>query len=188
MAENKGILPSSTFNTLGNNSTKWEAVYANKIVGPLTGNVTGNVSGSSGSCTGRASTCGTADTAKACSGNAATATNADKLDGYHYTDIINNAKSSISSGVMGAPNWNGSVGLVSDSGSSNKEFNFTAPSNGFVVASKAYSISSFGLGVNNRNVIVPQANQYDNSNVTVLVKKGDIVRGVCAMAYFVPCS
>lgn len=34
MAENKGILPSSTFNTLGNNSNKWEAVYANKIVGP----------------------------------------------------------------------------------------------------------------------------------------------------------
>lgn len=30
MAENKGILPSSTFNTLGNNSNKWEAVYANK--------------------------------------------------------------------------------------------------------------------------------------------------------------
>ena len=38
MAENKGILPSSTFNTLGNNSNKWEAVYAKKIVGPLTGN------------------------------------------------------------------------------------------------------------------------------------------------------
>lgn len=34
MAENKGILPSSTFNTLGNNSNKWEAVYANKLVGP----------------------------------------------------------------------------------------------------------------------------------------------------------
>ena len=30
MAENKGILPSSTFNTLGNNSNKWEAVYAKK--------------------------------------------------------------------------------------------------------------------------------------------------------------
>ena len=56
MAENKGILPSSTFNTLGNNSNKWEAVYANKIVGPLTGNVTGNVSGSSSSCTGNAAT------------------------------------------------------------------------------------------------------------------------------------
>lgn len=38
MAENKGILPSSTFNTLGNNNNKWEAVYANKLVGPLTGN------------------------------------------------------------------------------------------------------------------------------------------------------
>ena len=42
MAENKGILPSSTFNTLGNNSNKWEAVYAKKLVGPLTGNVTAN--------------------------------------------------------------------------------------------------------------------------------------------------
>lgn len=39
MAENKGILPSSTFNTLGNNNNKWEAVYANKLVGSLTGNV-----------------------------------------------------------------------------------------------------------------------------------------------------
>lgn len=56
MAENKGILPSSTFNTLGNNSNKWEAVYAKKIVGPLTGNVTGNVSGSSSSCTGNSAT------------------------------------------------------------------------------------------------------------------------------------
>lgn len=56
MAENKGILPSSTFNTLGNNSNKWEAVYANKLVGPLTGNVTGNCSGSSGSCTGNSVT------------------------------------------------------------------------------------------------------------------------------------
>lgn len=52
MAENKGILPSSTFNTLGNNSNKWEAVYAKKIVGPLTG----NVSGSSSSCTGNSAT------------------------------------------------------------------------------------------------------------------------------------
>ena len=56
MAENKGILPSSTFNTLGNNNNKWEAVYAKKLVGPLTGNVTGNVSGSSSSCTGNAAT------------------------------------------------------------------------------------------------------------------------------------
>ena len=42
MAENKGILPSSTFNTLGNNSNKWEAIYTNKIVGPA---VTDSASG-----------------------------------------------------------------------------------------------------------------------------------------------
>lgn len=35
-----------------------------------------------------AKTAGTADTSKACSGNSATATNADKLDGYHYSDIV----------------------------------------------------------------------------------------------------
>lgn len=107
MAENKGILPSSTFNTLGNNSNKWEAVYAKKIVGPLTG----NVSGSSSSCT----------------GNSATATNADKLDGYHYTDIINNAKSNISSSVLGAPNFAGAI-LVSFGSTST----FTTPSNGWI--------------------------------------------------------
>ena len=38
MAENKGVLPSSNVNTLGNANNKWENVYANKFTGALTGN------------------------------------------------------------------------------------------------------------------------------------------------------
>ena len=38
MAENKGVLPSSNVNTLGNANNKWENVYSNKFTGALTGN------------------------------------------------------------------------------------------------------------------------------------------------------
>ena len=38
MAENKGVLPSSNVNTLGNANNKWENVYANKFTGALAGN------------------------------------------------------------------------------------------------------------------------------------------------------
>ena len=191
MAENKGVLPSSNVNTLGNANNKWENVYANKFTGAvagnattatalqtarsingtnfngtgnittanwgtarnisiadatatntgtgvsvngsgnvtlklpatikasLTGNVTGNVSGSSSSCTGNAATAtkatqdsagqqinttyikglsvsnatltytkGNGATGTVTVNNVATATNADKLDGYHYSDIV----------------------------------------------------------------------------------------------------
>ena len=38
MAENKGVLPSSNVNTLGNANNKWENVYANKFTGAVAGN------------------------------------------------------------------------------------------------------------------------------------------------------
>ena len=38
MAENKGVLPSSNVNTLGNANNKWENVYANKFTGTVAGN------------------------------------------------------------------------------------------------------------------------------------------------------
>ena len=38
MAENKGVLPSSNVNTLGNANNKWENVYANKLTGAVAGN------------------------------------------------------------------------------------------------------------------------------------------------------
>ena len=38
MAENKGVLPSSNVNTLGNANNKWENVYSKKFTGALTGN------------------------------------------------------------------------------------------------------------------------------------------------------
>ena len=190
MAENKGVLPSSNVNTLGNANNKWENVYANKFTGALTGNastassaaqlttarsingtsfngsanittanwgtarnisiadataantgtgvsvngsgnvtlklpatikasITGNVSGSSSSCTGNAATAtkatqdsagqqinttyikglsasnatltytkGGGSTGTVTVNNVANATNADKLDGYHYSDIV----------------------------------------------------------------------------------------------------
>ena len=190
MAENKGVLPSSNVNTLGNANNKWENVYSKKFTGALTGNastassaaqlttarsingtnfngtgnittanwgtarnisiadatatntgtgvsvngsgnvtlklpatikanVTGNCSGSSGSCTGNSATAtkatqdsagqqinttyikglsasnatltytkGNGTTGTVTVNNVATATNADKLDGYHYSDIV----------------------------------------------------------------------------------------------------
>lgn len=200
MAENKGVLPSSNVNTLGNANNKWENVYANKFTGALTGNastassaaqlttarsingtnfngtgnittanwgtarnisiadatatntgtgvsvngsgnvtlklpatikasltgnVTGNVSGSSSSCTGNSAT--------ATSANYSTnAGNADKLDGYHYTDIINNAKASVSSGVMVAPNWAGAI-MISCGSNSGAVTHYTMPSNGWLI-------------------------------------------------------
>lgn len=167
MAENKGILPSSTFNTLGNNSNKWEAVYANKIVGPLTGNVTGNVSGSSSSCTGNSATAtkatqdsagqqinttyikglsasnatltytkGNGTTGTVTVNNVATATNADKLDGYHYSDIINNVKSV----GMGAPNFNAVIEFSIRA----EVTTYTTPSNGYILTD--YYIDGDGPG------------------------------------------
>lgn len=167
MAENKGILPSSTFNTLGNNSNKWEAVYANKIVGPLTGNVTGNVSGSSSSCTGNSAT--------ATSANYSTnAGNADTLDGYHYNDIINNVKSSVSSGGMGAPNWDAKISL-------NSNQNYTAPKNGYFIS----AASAIYLYVNNMRLS-------SGSNITVPIGAGDIIKCVInagnnESCMYVPC-
>ena len=38
MAEDKGVLPSSNVNTLGNANNKWENVYANKFTGAVAGN------------------------------------------------------------------------------------------------------------------------------------------------------
>lgn len=38
MAENKGVLPSSNVNTLGNANNKWENVYSNKFTGAVAGN------------------------------------------------------------------------------------------------------------------------------------------------------
>ena len=38
MAENKGVLPRSNVNTLGNANNKWENVYANKFTGAVAGN------------------------------------------------------------------------------------------------------------------------------------------------------
>ena len=96
MAENKGILPSSTFNTLGNNNNKWEAVYANKLVGPLTGNVTGNVSGSSSSCTGNAAT---ANNALKANGHTV---NADVPANAKFTDTTYGAVTDSASGLMTA--------------------------------------------------------------------------------------
>ena len=40
MAENKGVLPSSNVNTLGNANNKGENVYANKFTGAVAGNAT----------------------------------------------------------------------------------------------------------------------------------------------------
>ena len=88
--------------------TTGKVVTATTFKGALTGNVTGNCSGSSGSCTGNAATATKLATARsiALTGNATgsatfdgsgnisistnvnTATNADKLDGYHASDLL----------------------------------------------------------------------------------------------------
>lgn len=115
--------------------------------------------------------------------NVATATNADKLDGYHYTDIINNAKASVSSGVMGAPNWDGRITY------NNSDVTITAPNKGFVIAYKYYSkLQHLNVKVNNIP-LVDGGNQYDGAGVTVPVKQGDVVHVIDgAFIYFVPCS
>lgn len=114
--------------------------------------------------------------------NVATATDADKLDGYHYTDIINNAKASVSSGVMGVPNWRGLI--IIDSFNS---VAYTVPSNGYIMF--AYTSGSYsdlsGCLINNNMVF---------SAFMAPVKKGDIVKGLNISlttkqrAVFVPCN
>lgn len=112
---------------------------------------------------GKANTAGTADTA----------TNADKLDGYHYTDIINNVKSSISSRVMGAPNW---AGKITASGNNTPD-GFTAPANGFC----------YGGGSNITHYI--NGVSYSLAGVLIPVKKGDKFRTAANITvYFIPCS
>lgn len=111
MAENKGILPSSTFNTLGNNSNKWEAVYANKLVGPLTGNVTGNVSGSSSSCTGNAATA-----TKATQDSAGQQINTTYLKGLSISgQTISYTKGNGSTGSITLPTGGGSNSYIVES-------------------------------------------------------------------------
>lgn len=276
MAENKGVLPSSNVNTLGNANNKWENVYANKFTGALTGNaatatalqtartingtsfngsanittsnwgtarnisiadatatntgtgvsvngsgnvtlklpatikasltgnVTGNVSGSSSSCTGNSATAtkatqdsagqqinttyikglsasnatltytkGDGSTGTVTVNNVATAINADKLDGYHYSDIVNNVKTS----VMGAPNW---ARKITVSGH-NTPIGFTAPANGF-----------FLWGGNNTIYINDVSHSF--GFFLIPVKKGDNFRtqgsdaANKATIYFIPCS
>ena len=74
---------------------------AGTITAALTGNVTGNVTGSSGSCT----------------GNAATATNADTTDGYHASlvESVNTLATRNASGYLHASYFNG-TGTFSTSG------------------------------------------------------------------------
>ena len=156
MAENKGILPSSTFNTLGNNSNKWEAVYANKIVGPLTGNVTGNCSGSSSSCTGNSAT--------ATSANYSTsAGNADTLDGYHYNDIINNVKSV----GMGFPNYNAVIEFSIRAGGTT----YTIPSNGYILT------GTYGDG-KGANVFTSIGNSIFHFRQFIPVSKNTLIKAV----------
>ena len=76
--------------------------------GNLTGNVTGNVSGSSGSCT----------------GNAATATNADKLDGYHVSNVYNGFKHTIQN--INTANTHVCIATITISGTSLSMAGFTA--------------------------------------------------------------
>ena len=109
--------------------------------------------------------------------NVANATNADKLDGYHYTDIINNAKTSVSSGVMGAPNWSGKI----TANGHDTQGGFTAPTNGFCYS----GIDSTTHYINDQPISIV---------ALIPVKKGDKFRTYGASVtssvtvYFVPCS
>ena len=110
--------------------------------GNLTGNVTGNVSGSSGSCT----------------GNAASATNADKLDGYHSSSFGMNYN-------VGNANLNAQInsGFYRLGGTITNGFTNAAWGQMLVVHGAGDTIGQIGIPYNESGLYVRQGNPSDVS-------------------------
>lgn len=96
--------------TFGANGTLTAPAFS----GPLTGNVTGNCSGSAGSVAWGNVTDKPANYPGGCTGNAATATNADKVDNYHAADLWR----------KDGGTWNGGANIACVPTAANQEYSF----------------------------------------------------------------